>query len=116
MSGDVEVADEEYQKPLAGLPGWATGTVRFAIGTAYLEAGKPTEAVRYLRTFNRHTEAHVPSLYYLGEAYEALGDVEKARLNYAAFVRWWENADPELQPWVERARQSLERLTAESAA
>ena len=55
----------------------------------------------------------VQAQYYLGEVYERQGDVERARLRYARFVRWWEDADPELQSWRERGRQAVERLTDE---
>ena len=55
------------------------------------------------------TQAH----YYLGEVYERQGDLERARLRYARFVRWWEDCDPELRPWRERGRQALARLARE---
>jgi hypothetical protein len=37
----------------------------------------------------------------------------KLVFHYGRFVNWWENADPELGPWLDRARQALERLTSE---
>ncbi|MEJ2343566.1 MAG: hypothetical protein P8Y10_15370, partial [Gemmatimonadales bacterium] len=51
-----------------------------------------------------------PREVYLGMTYEALGDPEAARLHYANFIRWWEDADPELQPLVEEATTRLFRL------
>ena len=38
------------------------------------------------------------------------GDLERAAAHYEAFVEMWEEADPELQPRVERARAALARL------
>jgi tetratricopeptide (TPR) repeat protein len=46
----------------------------------------------------------------LGELYEAKGDNQRAASNYLAFVELWKNADPELQPKVQEARQRLARL------
>jgi len=47
-----------------------------------------------------------------GKPYEQLGEVEKARGQYACFVDAWSDADPELQAWVERGRARLRALTA----
>ena len=47
---------------------------------------------------------------YLGQAYEELGETDKARTAYASFVDMWGDADPELQPMVEEARSALRRL------
>ena len=46
-------------------------------------------------------------------AYEQTGERDKARKEYAFFVEAWEDADPELQPWVDDARLALDRLTAD---
>jgi predicted Zn-dependent protease len=112
--GDVELAVAEYEKPMPRAAGWMMGLLRYSIGVAYLEQGNAAEAVPYLRSMSTFFEAYVPSRYYLGEAYEALGDPEKARLEYASFLRWWEEADPELDLWKERAQRALERLARES--
>jgi tetratricopeptide (TPR) repeat protein len=49
----------------------------------------------------------------LGELYEERGDREKAIEYYGKFVDLWEDADPELQPWVTEARDAMARLSAE---
>jgi eukaryotic-like serine/threonine-protein kinase len=46
----------------------------------------------------------------LGELYEAKGDTQRAAANYLAFIELWKNADPELQPKVQEARQRVARL------
>ena len=54
-----------------------------------------------------HSHRH----YYLARAYEGMGDYGKAAKEYGFFVEAWDDADPELQPWVDDARRALERLT-----
>jgi TolB-like protein/predicted negative regulator of RcsB-dependent stress response len=49
----------------------------------------------------------------LGDIYERLGDSEKARQNYAAFLTIWEVADPGLGP-LELARAGLARVAPDS--
>jgi tetratricopeptide (TPR) repeat protein len=57
---------------------------------------------------------HLPHAYVrVGELYEQRGDWETAVEYYGRFVSLWENADPELQPWVEEVRQTIARLSAE---
>lgn len=51
-----------------------------------------------------------PSLLRRAEAYEQLGETEKAIEFYRRFIKLWESADPELQPLVARARRSLDQL------
>jgi tetratricopeptide (TPR) repeat protein len=49
----------------------------------------------------------------LGEIYEARDDVERAAQYYSRLTELWDEADPELQSWVENARTALERLGRE---
>jgi tetratricopeptide (TPR) repeat protein len=97
---------------------WPTGGL-FEIASIYERAGQPDSA---LATYEEI--ASTPSLvgllsnYYalgptyrrLGELYEARGDRGKAREYYGRFVDLWQDADPELQPMVTRARAALRRL------
>jgi len=46
----------------------------------------------------------------LGALYEAAGDSAKAVEHYRAFTAAWRDADSSLQPLLERARRSIERL------
>jgi hypothetical protein len=46
----------------------------------------------------------------LGELYEAKGDTQRAATNLLAFIDLWKNADSEVQPKVQEARQRLARL------
>jgi serine/threonine-protein kinase len=49
-------------------------------------------------------------------AAERLGERDKALADYGFVVKAWRRADPELRPYVEEARSSLERLMAESTS
>lgn len=51
-----------------------------------------------------------PALYRLGQIHEAMGEPEEARERFEQFVALWANADPELQPWVEDARDRIAAL------
>ncbi len=44
------------------------------------------------------------------EIYEAQGDTARAREHYQRFIDLWQNADPELQSWLELAESGLARL------
>jgi hypothetical protein len=44
---------------------------------------------------------------------DRMGDRDKASRNYHYVANIWRQADPELQPYVNEARQALARLTAE---
>ncbi len=45
------------------------------------------------------------------KVYEVLDEYGKALEAYEYFVEYWNDADPELQPMVEEARQAIIRLT-----
>jgi len=95
-----------------GVPGQSV--TRWWLARALLEAGRTAEAVPWLRSFwwTQLSLAH----YYLGSAYEELGDRERAIESYQYFVEAWFEADPGLQPLVEEARQSIARLRDAPAA
>jgi DNA-binding SARP family transcriptional activator len=48
----------------------------------------------------------------LGELYEAKGDRQKAADQYVQLVELWKNADPALQPRLNRVRERLAHLKA----
>jgi len=52
----------------------------------------------------------------LAGLYELRGDTDEAISYYNKFVELWEDADAELQPRVDAARRSIERLSAEPGA
>jgi tetratricopeptide (TPR) repeat protein len=103
----------EPDSALAALGGvkryYATGTVRWMAGVILMDLERWDEAILYLR--NWWWESLSFMNYDLARAYEATGDYEKARKEYAFFIEAWRDADPELQPWVEDARRALARLS-----
>ena len=48
-----------------------------------------------------------------GALYQQLGDAPQATRYYERFIEAWQHADPELQPFVERARQAVAALQGE---
>jgi tetratricopeptide (TPR) repeat protein len=84
-------------------------SARWWLGLAYLELGRSADAIRMFETFWGWTRWPIAK-FHEGEAYEQMGDPEKAREAYATFVDAWKDADPELQPWVDRGRAALARL------
>jgi DNA-binding SARP family transcriptional activator/TolB-like protein len=87
----------------------ATNSVRWVLGQVLMDLERWEEAVPYLRAWPYDTYSHTH--YHLARAYEGMGEYGKAAKEYAFFVEAWEDADPELQPWVEDARRALPRLT-----
>jgi serine/threonine-protein kinase len=85
----------------------ASPLVRTVLASALMDLERWAEAVPYLAGWST-TSSHLH--YHLARAYEGMGEHGKAAREYAFFVEAWEDADPELQPWVEDARRALERL------
>ena len=102
--GDPEAAVEKLEEVRRYK---ASPRVRTVLAYALMELERWEEAVPYLAGWdNTYSHRH----YHLALAYEGMGEYGKAAKEYAYFVEAWEDADPELQPWVEEARQALERL------
>lgn len=89
------------------------------LGRAYDDAGAPDSAIavyeRYLTSpwlFRAGYDAvyRGSTLERLAELYDQRGDAATAARYYAEFVDLWSDADPELQPRVESARQRLQAL------
>ncbi len=76
------------------------------IGDLYVEADSLEAAVDHYRS--EWTDPVVRLK--LARVYERMGEKEKARDAYVYFVESWADADPELQPMVEEAKQAIVRL------
>jgi class 3 adenylate cyclase/tetratricopeptide (TPR) repeat protein len=86
---------------------------RFLRARSLQEAGRGEEALGWYATLDVSPSEIVyraPSHLYSAAIYEQAGDRERAIQNYRAFVEMWQEADPELQPMVEKAREALHRL------
>ncbi|MES2124340.1 MAG: protein kinase [Gemmatimonadota bacterium] len=84
---------------------------------ALLLAGRPAsrrdgiERLRY--GFEQAPEVLPISMYYLGKAYEADGQLAEAAASYGQFVRLWNHPAPQLSALQREAKDALVRLTAE---
>jgi tetratricopeptide (TPR) repeat protein len=80
-------------------------------------AGRLEEAIGWYASFGEHGLHDLvylaPSLFRRGELYEALGKPVEAMIHYARFAEMWQDADPELQPVVQQARNRIARLRSE---
>lgn len=76
------------------------------MGEFLMLAGRTEEAIPYLKYEWNNPWAH----YRLGQAYEHEGEPALARDAYEVFVTVWADADPELQPYVQDARERLVAL------
>lgn len=112
--GQLQVAVREFEGVFQAS-GVDRYRLRYELGKLWLELGDLRKAERYFRSVDRGAIG-APAQFYLGQIYEALGEVEQAKLHYARFVSWWEKCDPSLRPWWERGRQALARLTRETAS
>ena len=80
----------------AALPhSWWTGKI-------LVELGRPIEAASHFRAQWLDPLAN----FELAKIYDQVGEDAKARAEYEVFIDAWRNADPELQPLVERAQKS----------
>jgi tetratricopeptide (TPR) repeat protein len=88
------------------------------MGYAFDLAGEADSAIVYYERFLEHKltdiEVDPPALSAvykrLAELHDAAGNHDRAISNYQAFVELWKNADPELQPTVQRARTRAAEL------
>jgi tetratricopeptide (TPR) repeat protein len=95
-------------------------TISFWLGILLLEMGRPADAVPVFRDWFSFSRGFAPAAgpqplasFYLGKAYAAMNEHEKARDAYEFFAESWREADPELQPMVQEARQASLRLQRE---
>jgi class 3 adenylate cyclase/tetratricopeptide (TPR) repeat protein/TolB-like protein len=112
VRGDRQAAIRAFTDALPHLGGTLTILLRLELGKAWLGEGDFRRAEQYLR----HVEFALPAVntpteFYLGQAYEGLGNIPEAKLHYGRFVSWWKDCDPGLRPMWEQGRAALERLT-----
>ena len=129
IQGSIAFAEGRYTDAIRDL--WAADTtydgpngncaicVLDDIGFVHARAGAPDSAIYYFEKYlttpfmgrqNFDGATRPLILKRLGEMYEAVGNTEKAALNYREFLKLWDKADPDLQPKVEDVRYRLSRL------
>lgn len=125
MLGNIALAEQRYDDAVREFA--AANADRCAIcynpeiARAYDLAGKPDSAIAafemYLNTrtdiIDRLIEDGISlagSHKRLAELYDAKGNREKAMSHYSKFIDLWKNADADLQPLVQKARDRLAQL------
>jgi class 3 adenylate cyclase/tetratricopeptide (TPR) repeat protein len=86
--------------------------IRAWLGELLLEMGRPREALLYYESLGPGWPiSQDPIIYFhLGRIRDQLGDREGALQSYELATLAWRDADPELQPLVQQARQAAIRL------
>jgi serine/threonine-protein kinase len=105
--------DRHYRTPAALEFTGDQGLVRaYGWGMALAELGEARLAIEAFARVDssearmQHPGLLVRSYAERGERYQQLGDMEKAVEYYDKFIAAWSNADPELQPEVDRVRKA----------
>jgi len=116
----LQQAEREMDSFYDGL---GVRTVSWDLARAFDRAGMADSAIaRYEAALVNSSEIidlprqprEIPTTYLrLAELYDARGDLEQAAGYYGRFVDLWNEADPEFQPKVERARARLEEIVRE---
>jgi class 3 adenylate cyclase/tetratricopeptide (TPR) repeat protein len=88
--------------------------VRWWLGQLLVELGRPQDALVYFQTFDSFDGGGSGwgsfGEFESAKIYEELGEFEKARESYEYALLAWRDADPELRPRIEAAREGLARL------
>jgi tetratricopeptide (TPR) repeat protein len=84
--------------------------VRWWLGQLLVELDRPRDALVYFRTPVTSGGWRPLREFESAKIYEELGEFEKARESYEYVLVAWRDADPELRPRIEAAREGLARL------
>ncbi len=110
--GRKEEALRAFESTLPGNGGWYE---LWNVGELALDLGRLDQAeraFRALRTAGAVGQGSGPLAYlYLGRILERTGRPAEAREAYEFFAYAWRNADPELEPLIEEAREAVARLS-----
>lgn len=98
---------------LSDVLDYATAMERWLRVEALRQLGREDDALRWLRTFPGHTgydAAWLPAAWVVeGEILEKRGLIREARERFRHALALWRDAEPEMDPWVGRARAGLQR-------
>jgi class 3 adenylate cyclase/tetratricopeptide (TPR) repeat protein len=84
--------------------------VRWWLGQLLVELDRPRDALVYFRTRDAGGGWLPFQEFEAAKIYEELGEFEKARESYEHVLVAWRDADPELRPRIDAAREGLARL------
>ena len=78
------------------------------VGSLLIDLGRPREAIPFLRALRYDNELLLlaPGLYWMGMAYDSMGERDSANAAYEEFARIWRLADSDMQ---ERVTMALRR-------
>jgi tetratricopeptide (TPR) repeat protein len=125
MLGDIATAEQRYDDAVREYVAANANRCGICynpeIARAYDLAGKPDSAIAAFETYlNTRTDiidrliedgiSLAGSHKRLAELYDAKGNPEKAMSHYSSFIDLWKNADPDLQPLVQKAKERLAQL------
>jgi eukaryotic-like serine/threonine-protein kinase len=118
--GEIAIAERRYDAAIEALRLGDVGTcmrcVLPSLARAFDLTNRPDSTIATLERYLGITQERrspidamsvAPAHKRLAELYDAKGDAAKAITHYRAYIEMWKGADPELQPWVMRARQRL---------
>jgi len=93
------------------FPHWGTRE-RFLRAELLHALGRDKEALPWCESLGTMYDVPyiAPAHLRCAEIYLRMGNREVAAFHYARFARQWSEADPELQPLVQQARQALSKL------
>ncbi len=124
--GVAALAEGRFDEAIAEFQQWDDGNACSTcsypwLARAYDQMGMPDSAIALYERFVEIPSAsigrdagHLAHAYVrAGELHEQRGEWEEAIDYYGRFASLWENADPELQDWVEEIRRVIARLSAE---
>jgi class 3 adenylate cyclase/tetratricopeptide (TPR) repeat protein len=98
-------------RPRDGLEDYAlNGWLRWWLGQLLVELDRPREALAYFQTDVAETFQNSLDHYESARIHQELGEFDEARESYEHVLVAWRDADPELRPRIEAARQGLDRL------
>jgi tetratricopeptide (TPR) repeat protein len=125
MLAEIAVAEQRYDEAVSEFRASDEGRCATCaypdIARAYDLAGQPDSAIAFLERFindpafptGRVIEdgrSRAGSHKRLAELYDANGNRAKAMSHYSQFIELWKNADPDLQPHVQKAKARLAEL------
>ena len=113
--GDTASAIDLLQRGIAMIrPDWGgpRGLHRFVLARLLTSHGEEGEAVTILRALRRPAALEARAYLEAAGLYERRGEIEAAARYYSWTLDLWTQADPELLPWIESAREGLVRTEA----
>ncbi len=86
---------------------FSDGVFAWWLGDVYERSGDDVQAARFYSAHYLFPLAYLE----LGKANERLGETEAARRAYETFLNAWEDADPEMQGWIDEAIDGIRRTS-----